>query len=101
MTKKSSMQEEVEKGEQLDLIDVAPKNAKAIIAAARIYKKLSAARQNALVNEVKQKTEILRLVRAANITPLDGGKIKFKYDGVTISVTPRDELVQVKEEETE
>ena len=85
--------------EQLDLIDVAPKNAKAIIEAARIYKRFAAARQKALVKEVEQKAEVLRLVRAAKLQPLDGGKIKFKYDGVTISVTPRDELVKVIEEE--
>ena len=88
-------------GEQLDLIDVAPKNAKVIIGAARIYKKLADARQNALRKEVEQKAEVLRLVRAAKITPLDGGKIRFTYDGITISVTPRDELVQVKEEDGE
>ena len=101
MAKKSSMQEEVEeseKGEQMALIDVAPKNAKDIIGAARIYKKFQAARLKALAKEIEQKAEILRLVRVADIQPLEGGKIRFKYDGVMISVTPRDELVKVVEE---
>ena len=83
--------------EQMDLIDVAPKNAKPIIAAARIYKKHQAARIAALTKEKEQKQKILALVKEANLTPLEGGKIRFTYDNVTISVTPRDELVQVKD----
>ena len=101
MTKKDSMQEEVEKGEQIDLIDVAPENAKAIIAAGRIYRKLVLVRQKAGSKEIVQKAEVLRLVKEAKLQTLDGGKIRFTYDGVTISVTPRDELVQVKEEDGE
>lgn len=104
MSKKSSMQEEVEEteaGEQLDLIDIAPKNAKVIIEAARIYKRLLATRQKALVKEVAQKAEVLRLVREAELTPLEGGKIRFRYDGFLISVTPRDELIKVIEETEE
>ena len=85
-------------GEQLDLIDVAPKNAIVIIDAARIYKKLMLVRLKASKKETEQKTEVLKLVREAKLQPLEGGKIRFKYDGVTISVTPRDELVQVLEE---
>lgn len=102
MAKKETMKKEVEKteeGEQLDLIDVSPENAKPIIAAARVYKKLVATRQNALDKEVKQKQKILGLIKEAKLTPLEDGTTKFRYDGVTISVTPRDELVKVKEDE--
>lgn len=101
MTKKKTMQEEVEKtevGEQMDLIDVSPKSAKPIIAAAKIYKKLMLARKEALAKEIEQKAKVLRLVNAAEIQPLEGGIIKFNYDGFTIKITPRDELVQVTEE---
>lgn len=84
-------------GEQLDLIDVQPKNAKPIIQAARLYKEFQATRQAALVKEVEQKQRILELVKAAKLHPLDGGKIKFEYDNVMISITPRDELVTVKD----
>ena len=84
-------------GDQLDLIDVKPENAKAIIAAAREYKEFQAARLTILAKEVAQKQRVLELVKAANLTPLDGGKIKFEYDGVTVSITPRDELVKVKD----
>ena len=95
------MQEEIEKteGEQLDLIDIKPENAKEIIDAARIYKKAQTARLKALGEEVERKAEVLRLVKAADLQPLDGGKIKFKHDGFIISVTPRDELITVQEKE--
>jgi hypothetical protein len=86
-----------EKGEQLDLIDVAPKNAKAIIAEARLYKENSSKRISYLVKEKEHKHNILELVKAAKLQPLDGGKIKFEYDGVMISIEPRDELVKVKD----
>ena len=89
--------EKAEEGEQLDLIDVAPENAKPIIAAARLYKKYQKARLASLKDEIGQKQKILSLVKEAKLTTLEGGKIRFKYDGVTISITPRDELVKVKE----
>lgn len=87
-----------EVGEQIDLIDVAPENAKEIIAAGRIYKKAQVARSRALKNEVEQKGKVIQLVRESKIPPQEGGVIKFTYEGVTISVTPRDELVRVQEE---
>ena len=86
-----------ESGEQLDLIDIAAKNAKPIIKAARLYKQFQLARLGALKKEIEQKQKVLELVRAADLQPLAGGKIRFEYDGVTISITPRDELVAVKE----
>lgn len=95
------MTKEGKTGEQLDLIDVAPKNAKVIIEAARIYNKLMLARKRAGVKEVEQKAEVLRLVREAKLQTLPGGKIKFKYDGYVITVTPRDELVKIVEETNE
>lgn len=92
------MAKKKEVGEQIDLIDVAPENAKAIIAAARIYSKAQGARSKALKNEVEQKVKVIQLIRESKIKPLDGGVIKFTYEGVTIKITPRDELVQVQEE---
>ena len=86
-----------ESDHQLDLINVQPKNAKAIIRAARLYKEFQGARQIALGKEVEQKQRVLDLVKAAKLQPLDGGKIKFEYDGVLICVTPRDELITVKD----
>ena len=101
--KKASKREtKVESDEQLDLIDVAPENAKPIVAAARLYKKASSVRQAALADEVKYKHRIIELVKEAKLQPLEGGVIKFTYNGVTVSITPRDELVKVKDDkETE
>lgn len=86
-----------EQGDQLDLIDVNPENAKEIVVAARLYQKYQTARVKALAKEIEQKRLILELVKAANLQTLEGGKVKFNVDGITITVTPRDELVQVKE----
>jgi multidrug resistance efflux pump len=84
-------------GEQLDLIEVAPENAKKIVAVARKYKSAQAERLAALEVEVAEKQNLLELVRQAKL-PLVDGKIKFKTDGYIITVTPRDELVKVKNE---
>jgi len=86
-----------EAGEQLDLMDVQPENAKEIIAAAKLYKKHQKARLAAGVKEKEQKTLILELAKKADIQVLAGGKIKFTVDGMMIEITPRDELVQVTE----
>ena len=93
------MADQLEVGEQLPLIDVTPEGAGPIIAAARIYKKHLRARLAASKKEVEQKQVVLDLVRKENFTPLEGGVIRFEHEGVTICVTPRDELVQIKEKE--
>lgn len=87
-----------ETGEQLDLIDVAPENEKAIVAQARIYKKAQKVRLVALKNEVEQKQKVLALVKEANLTPLKDGVIRVKCGEFTISITPQDFLIKVKEE---
>lgn len=50
-----------------------------------------------MAKKVEHKQKVLELVRAAKLQTLDGGKIKFEYDGVVISITPRDELVKVRD----
>ena len=85
--------------EQLDLIDVSPENIKEIIPAARTYQKAKVARMNATERETKAKVALLSLVKAAKLKPLDDGTIRFRCDGLIISITPRDELIKVKEEE--
>ena len=88
---------EKKEGEQLDLIDVAPENAKPIIEAARLYQKYQAERIAAGVKEKEQKELIKELVAEAHLQTLAGGVIKFEYDGLRVTITPRDELVQVAE----
>lgn len=86
-------------GEQLDLIDVGPENAKAIKRSVRAYKKSQTERIAWLEDEKKHKAKVLELVREAKLQPDENGVIKFRLDGITIKITPRDELVQVKMDE--
>ena len=88
-------------GEQLDLIDVSPPNSKEIIKYARIYKKAQAERQEALAREVESKQKLLSLIKEAGLKPLENGVIRFRLDGYTITVKPRDELVRVKDDSEE
>jgi hypothetical protein len=104
--KKKSMQDQVEKdekgkagkGEQMDLIDVGPKHSKEIIAQARKYKTIVTKRVKLTSEEVTAKVRLLDMVKAAKLKRLSDGTIKFKIDGITIKVTPRDELIQVTED---
>lgn len=104
MAKKTNKEEKAEakesnaSGKQLELIDVAPENAKPIIAAGRRYKKAQKARLEALAEEIKLKDKIRQLAKDANIKRLENGVIRFTYNGVTICITPQDEKVTVKDE---
>ena len=85
-------------GEQLDLIDVTPENSKKIIAVAKRYKAAQSQRIEALQEEIAEKQKLLGLVKEANLQRLEDGKIRFRVDGMTITVTLRDELIKVKED---
>lgn len=91
------MAKKKEKGEQGKLFEIHGKKAKEIIEAAQLYKKYQDARISAGVKEAEQKKLILDLVKKSNLQVLAGGKIKCVVDGLSITITPRDELVQVKE----
>jgi hypothetical protein len=88
-----------QEAEQLELMDVTPEFAKPLKAAARKYKKAMGERQAALKDEVEAKAKVLELVKAAGIKPDASGVTKCHVDGMTIKVTPRDELVKVKMDE--
>lgn len=101
MAKKKHEKSEPTAGEQLDLIDVSPENSKQIVGIARRYKTAQAQRIAALEREVEEKQKLLGLIKDAKLKPLDDGVIRFKVDGLLITVKPRDELVKVKEESEE
>jgi hypothetical protein len=86
-----------ESGEQIPLMDTLPEGSEEIIACAKRYKNAQAARIEALNMEKQEKGTLLELIEKAGFQRLEDGKIKFTADGFTITVTPRDELVQVKE----
>lgn len=94
----SKKKEETEVGEQMELMDVSPEKAKPIVATGRVLKKLQVARASAQDKENRQKAIFLNLVEEANIQRLPDGKIKFHYDGLTVTVTPKQESVSIKEE---
>lgn len=108
MSKKTSMQNEVEKsegkkvpkGQQMPLIDVGPENSKEIAQVARNYRALVDIRLKALAKEVVAKEELRELIRKENLKRLEDGKIRFKIDGLLIEVTPTDEKIKVTEDTT-
>lgn len=90
-----------EKG-QMDLIpNVGSENGKEILKVARQYQALKTKRIAALEDEVSKKQELLELIHNAGLKPMDDGKIKFTCEKVVITVTPRDELIKVKEADDE
>lgn len=95
------MSKKQKKEEQLDLIDVHPKNAKLILEAAKTYKKAQIMRQKALDKEVQEKQKVLSLVKEAELQRLADGSITFRLDNTIITIKPRDELVKVKCEDEE
>lgn len=90
--------EESTSGEQLDLIDVTPEHGKAILAIAKDYKKAVSARMRAGEKEVDLKGKLLELIKKENLARLENGSIRFRLDGIIITVKPRDELITVKDE---
>jgi len=85
------------KDEQLDLIDVHPENQEEIVKAARAYKKTVKSRLGIQKKEADLKATLLGAVAEAKLQPLADGTYHFTVDSVEIKVTPRDNLVQVKE----
>jgi uncharacterized radical SAM superfamily Fe-S cluster-containing enzyme len=85
-------------GEQLDLIDVTPENLKKIIPVARAYRKVVKERVEFTNRETALKADLLNLVKEAKLKRLANGKIRFKSEGLTITITPMDEKISIKEE---
>ena len=87
--------------EQGYLIDVQPKNKKEIVTKAKAYKRAVIARLSAGDKESNLKSELLELIKGANLQPTEDGRIKFSLNGFKITVTPRDMLIQVKSDADE
>ena len=81
-------------GEQGALLDVTPVYAKPLIAAAKLYKELQVERMEALDAEIAQKKVVCGIMHE-KVEADDNGNRKFEYEGIKITVTPRDELVKV------
>jgi len=80
------------------LIDVGPKQSKKIAKKAKAYRAVMLERQSILEQEIQLKKELLGLIGEEHLQRTEGGKIQFRVDGMTITVTPRDELVRIKED---
>ena len=97
MAKAKTKKKVTVKGEQLELIEVGPKNLKDILASVKIYKEHQKVRIGALKKEIAAKQVVLELVKTANLKPLSDGVIRFKCDGKIITIEPRDEVIRIKE----
>lgn len=93
--------EEPAVGEQLELIDVTPENLKKIKPVAKQYKAAQARRVKALDEEKALKAQIIQLVKEAKLKRLADGTIRFHCDGMLVTITPRDEVVRIKEDADE
>lgn len=93
---KKKKAEKKEAGEQLQLIDVGPKNLKEILASVKIYMNHQKTRLSALKDEIAEKHHVLELVKAANLKPLADGVIRFECGGEIITIEPRDEVIRIK-----
>ncbi|HPR90420.1 MAG TPA: hypothetical protein PLD93_03185 [Synergistaceae bacterium] len=99
MAKKNEAQKQDNDGvTQDDLFNKAPENAKKILGLARKYKSAQLDRIAALEEELKFKEALLAEIKGADLSRMEDGKIKLHLDGYTITVTPRDELIRVKED---
>ena len=90
---------EVTDGEQIPLMDVVPENSKEIIRVAKAYKLKVRERMTVGEKEKELKEKLRGLLNDSGAERLDDGKMKLNLDGFIITVTPRDELIQVEEKE--
>jgi len=87
---------------QMELIEtLTPQQKGAFTKKAREYKRVVEERMTLSREEVDLKQSLRDMVHKSGLKPLDSsGVIQFSVDGVSIKMTPRDELIQVKLEDT-
>jgi hypothetical protein len=88
----------VGKNKQLDLIDVGPKNLKAIRPHLTAYKDAMEERVRWLAEEVKEKQAVLDLVHKSGLKRMENGNVEFKCDGMLIKITPVDDKIKIGRE---
>lgn len=86
---------------QLQLLDVSHPAAKKIQSLARAYKKAVKERMEIGKTEQDLKEKLRAEVKESGMKPDEDGVVTFTCGKVTITVTPRDELVRVKDADAE
>lgn len=86
-------------GEQLELINVSPLNMKKIIPLGRALMSIIKERVALTSQETNAREALRAAIGEAKIKRLPDGSIKFRCDGMLITIIPTDEKIKVKEEE--
>ncbi|MGE0289359.1 MAG: hypothetical protein AB7I42_23995 [Bradyrhizobium sp.] len=98
MAKKKDVEVDDPQGQ---LLDVSHPAAKEIQRIARAYKKTVKERMEVAKKELELKEKLRAEVKESGMKPDEDGVITFTCGKVTITVTPRDELVRVKDADAE
>jgi len=93
----SPMAKRGRKQKQLELIETLPENIQEIVDVAIEYRESVVERQAMLRKEVELKTKVKDMAIKAGLKRLPDGVIRFKYDGVLVSITPQDDKIKVKD----
>jgi hypothetical protein len=80
-----------------EMFDITPENQKEILAFAKQLKKVSAKKKSLADDEKVARHELIEAVRSAGLQPMDNGVIILKINGMTITVTPKEENVKIQE----
>lgn len=80
-----------------ELIDVTPENQKAILEFAKQLKRVQAKKKSLADDEKSIRHELIEAVHEAGLQPLENGVIILKINGMTLTVTPKEENVKIQE----
>lgn len=86
-------------GEQMDLMDVGPENQEEIVRWAQAHKHAMRERMKWGKQESEAKQKVLDLIKQANLTKLEDGKIKVRCGHYTVTVIPRDAKVTIRDDD--
>lgn len=97
MAEKTTNEQAVGKGEQMDLIDVGPANLKIMRPVAAKCKNAEKRRAKAAADKVEAHAAMVELVKKAKLKPNKEGLIDFVVDGLRVKVKPDQWTVTVTE----